>query len=298
MLYGGIEAGGTKFICAIGENGGVLKEKVEIPTKDPETTLSEVFHFFSKFQLKGIGIASFGPIDIKRDSDTYGYITNSPKVKWRNFPIVQTLEQKFSVPVGFDTDVNSAVLAENRLGAAKGLDSCIYITVGTGIGVGAIINKKLLKGISHPEMGHIFVRRHNADSFKGVCPYHGDCLEGLASGPAMEQRWGNPASELEETHEAWNLEAYYLAHAIAQYILILSPKRVIIGGGVGKQTKIFPLIYKELQFILNGYLPFSQVNDEMNNYIVSPELGSDAGSIGSLLLAENAVHQVMLGEAN
>lgn len=298
MLYGGIEAGGTKFICAIGESGGVLKERVEIPTKDPETTLSDVFQFFSKFQLKGIGIASFGPIDIKQDSDTYGYITNSPKLKWRNFPILQTIEQKLSVPAGFDTDVNSAVLAENRLGAAKGLDSCIYITVGTGIGVGAIINKKLLKGISHPEMGHIFVRRHPADSFKGVCPYHGDCLEGLASGPAMEQRWGIPASQLEETHEAWKLEAYYLAHAIAQYILILSPKRVIIGGGVGKQTKLFPLIYKELQFILNEYLPFSQVKDEMNTYIVSPELGCDAGSIGSLLLAENAVHQVMLGEAN
>lgn len=235
--------------------------------------------------MDAIGIGSFGPIDVNQDSPTYGYITSTPKTGWRNYPFVQALKDAFDVPVGFNTDVNAAALGEATFGVAKGLDSCLYITVGTGIGAGAIVQGKLLQGLSHPEMGHILVRRHPNDSYQGKCPYHHDCLEGLASGPAIEERWGAKGAELVERTEVWDLEGYYLAQSIMQYILILSPKKIILGGGVSHQEQVYTSIYKYLPELINGYVSLP----DLTSYIVRPGLGDDAGIVGALMLAHQAL---------
>lgn len=230
-------------------------------------------------------MGSFGPIDVNRESSTYGYITSTPKTNWRDFPFVQALKKDFPVPIGFNTDVNAAALAEVTYGAAKGLDSCLYITVGTGIGAGTVVQGKLLQGWSHPEMGHILVKRHPQDDYQGRCPYHSDCLESLTAGPAIEGRWNEKGINLVERMEVWDLEGYYLAQALMQYILILSPKRIILGGGVMNQKQIFPFIYEYLQDFMNNYVSLP----ELTEYIVSPSLGNDAGITGSLLLAHHAI---------
>lgn len=288
MLFGGIEAGGTKFVCAVGDETGNITERVQIPTTVPEETMVRVIDFFRKFNLAAIGVGSFGPIDVNSDSDTYGYIMTTPKLAWFNYPFVQILQDSFEVPIGFNTDVNAAALGEATLGAAEGLDSCLYITVGTGIGAGAIVQGHLLQGISHPEMGHILVRRHQNDHYPGKCPYHHDCLEGLASGPAIEERWGEKGSALAQRNEVWQLEGFYLAQALMQYILILSPKKIILGGGVMKQKQVFPYVYKYVRKLLNGYVSFPEISSKIDNYIVSPKLGDNAGILGSLLLARRA----------
>ncbi|MDF1508521.1 ROK family protein [Robertmurraya sp. DFI.2.37] len=286
-MLGAIEAGGTKFVCAVGNEKGMIAERIQIPTTRPIETLHEVSTFFRKFKVDAIGIGSFGPIDVNEKSPTYGYITSTPKTAWRNFPFVKTIKEAFSVPIGFNTDVNAAALGEAKLGAAIGLDSCLYITVGTGIGAGALVQGRLLQGLSHPEMGHTYVRRHPQDLFAGSCPYHKDCLEGLASGPSIERRWGQTGVTLSERSEVWELEGYYIAQALVQYILILSPKKIILGGGVMKQKHVFPFIYHHLTELLNGYVELP----ELTNYIVSPQLGDDAGITGALLLAYEALQQ-------
>ncbi|GIN41862.1 MULTISPECIES: ROK family protein [Heyndrickxia] len=284
-MLGAIEAGGTKFVCAVGDERGNIIDRLQIPTTVPEETMTEVIGFFKKHSLNAIGVGSFGPIDVNSESPNYGMITTTPKLPWRNYPIVQALKDAFSLPVGFNTDVNAAALGEATLGAAKGLDSCIYITVGTGIGAGAVVQGKLLQGLSHPEMGHILVRRHHNDKYHGKCPYHKDCLEGLAAGPAIEERWGKKGIDLVDQKEVWDLEGYYIAQALMQYILILSPKRIILGGGVMKQKQVFASIYKYLQELLNDYVTLP----ELKTYIVSPGLGDHAGITGALLLAHQAV---------
>ncbi|MFF2446708.1 ROK family protein [Neobacillus sp. NPDC058068] len=284
-MLGAIEAGGTKFVCAVGDNLGNITEKIQIPTTVPNETMQQVSEFFKRFEMKAIGIGSFGPIDIDRESKTYGTITSTPKTAWRNYPIVEAMSKAFHVPVGFNTDVNAAALGEVTFGAAKGLDSCLYITVGTGIGAGAVNQGKLLQGLSHPEMGHILVRRHPEDPYRGKCPYHHDCLEGLAAGPAIEERWGEKGINLVERQEVWDLEGYYIAQALMQYILILSPKKIILGGGVMNQKQVFASIYKHLEGLINGYVTLP----ELSSYIVNPGLGDRAGIIGSLLLAEQAL---------
>lgn len=284
-MLGAIEAGGTKFVCAVGDKPGRIKDSIKIPTTVPEETMAGVIEFFKQYDIESIGIGSFGPIDVNQESETYGYITSTPKLAWRNYPFVQALEESFGVPVGFNTDVNAAALGEAVLGAAKGLDSCLYITVGTGIGAGAVVNGKLLKGLSHPEMGHIIVRRHPEDTYKGTCPYHADCLEGLAAGPAIEERWGKKGVSLVKRNEVWDLEGYYIAQALMQYILILSPKKIILGGGVMNQTQVFTSIYKYLPELLKDYVALP----ELSSYIVSPGLGDRAGITGSLLLANQAL---------
>ena len=285
MLLGGIEAGGTKFVCVVGSSSGDIQERISIPTTTPEETMPKVFAFFDKYQLDAFGVGSFGPVDVNENSSTYGSITATPKLAWRNYPIVKELKQRYSIPVGFNTDVNAAALAEVTLGAAKGLDSCLYITIGTGIGAGAVVRGELLQGLSHPEMGHILVRRHKMDSYEGKCPYHKDCLEGLAAGPAIEERWGQKAIYLENQSDVWEMEGYYIAQAIMQYILILSPKRIILGGGVMKQKQLFAIIYKHVKQLLNQYIVFPELDENIHSYIVSPGLGDNAGAIGSLLLA-------------
>ncbi len=288
MLFGGIEAGGTKFVCAVGDESGDMTERIQISTTVPEETMAQVIDFFGEFDLAAIGVGSFGPIDVNLKSDTYGYITTTPKLAWFNYPFVKTLQDSFGVPVGFNTDVNAAALGEATFGAAEGLDSCLYITVGTGIGAGAIVQGQLLQGLSHPEMGHILVRRHPNDHYSGKCPYHRDCLEGLASGPAIEERWGKKGQALAKENEVWELEGYYLAQALAQYILILSPEKIILGGGVMKQKQVFHYVYKYVKELLNGYVSFPEISSKIDDYIVSPKLGDNAGITGALLLARSA----------
>jgi fructokinase len=281
MLYGAIEAGGTKFVCAVGNETGEIVERLTIPTMTPDETMPQVIDFFRQYELKAIGIGSFGPVDLNIQSPTYGSITTTPKLEWRNYPLRKVIKDAFSVPVGFQTDVNAAALGELHFGAAKGLDSCLYLTVGTGIGGGAVVNGKVVQGLSHPEMGHIYIRRHPNDPYEGKCPYHRDCLEGLAAGPAIEERWGKKGQELEGQKEVWEIEAYYLAQALAQYILILSPQKIILGGGVMKQTQLFPLIRQNVQDLLNGYVELP----DLESYIVPPGLGDNAGITGALVLA-------------
>lgn len=288
MIFGGIEAGGTKFVCAVGDEEGRMMKRIQIPTTVPEETMPKVIAFFKEFRLQAIGIGSFGPIDVNPDSATYGHITTTPKIAWRNYPLVQVLNDAFHVPVGFNTDVNAAALGELTFGAAQGLGSCLYITVGTGIGAGAIVQGNLLQGLSHPEMGHILVRRHPDDRYEGKCPYHRDCLEGLAAGPAIEERWGQKGIELKERQEVWELEGYYIGQALMQYILVLSPEKIILGGGVMKQKQVFHYVYKHLKTSLNDYVSFPELSERIDEYIVSPGLGDDAGITGSLLLGKQA----------
>ncbi|MGD7008653.1 ROK family protein [Metabacillus sp. 84] len=284
MLIGAIEAGGTKFVCGVGSREGEIIEHCSIPTSTPEETLEQVFAFFSKFTINALGVGTFGPADLNPASASYGNITTTPKVKWADFPLLSTLQKELNVPAAFDTDVNAAALGELTWGAARGLDSCMYMTVGTGIGVGAVVDGKVLHGMNHPEMGHILVRRHPSDSFQGLCPYHGDCLEGLAAGPAIEKRWGKKGTELADRLEVWELEADYIAQALVNYALIFGPKRMILGGGVMKQQQLFPLIREKFKIYMNGYLQNSFL-DDLETYIVPPALNDFAGLKGSIALA-------------
>ncbi|MBS4208269.1 ROK family protein [Bacillus sp. FJAT-50079] len=288
-MFGAIEAGGTKFVCAIGTADGKIIERIEIATKTPEETMPEVLAFFEKHSIEALGIGSFGPVDVDKSSSTYGNITSTPKQGWANYPFVKTMMDALHVPIEFNTDVNGAALGELLHGAGQGLESCLYITVGTGIGAGAVIQGKLLQGLSHPEMGHVLIRRHPEDSYKGSCPYHLDCLEGMAAGPAIEERWGEKGIKLADRNEVWELEAYYLAQALMQYILIVSPQRIIMGGGVMKQKQLFPLVRKQVQSLLNGYVAIPQITEQIDEYIVPPALGDDAGITGALMLAKRAL---------
>ncbi|MEK5389419.1 ROK family protein [Margalitia sp. FSL K6-0131] len=284
MHYGGIEAGGTKFVCAVGDENGNIIERIQFPTLTPEETIPKVLEFFQKHEIRALGVGSFGPIDINVKSNTYGYITSTPKTAWTNYPFLQALQKELNIPIGFNTDVNVAALGEVTLGAAKGMENCLYITVGTGIGAGAVVQGNLLQGFSHPEMGHILVRRHEEDSYTGKCPYHKDCLEGLAAGPAIEERWGKKGIELENNSKVWEMEAYYIAQALMQYILVLSPEKIILGGGVMKQQQVFPLIRENVASFINGYVELPPLEE----YIVPPSLGDNAGITGALILAKQS----------
>lgn len=275
---GGIEAGGSKFVCAAG-SGPDDAEFAEFPTTSPEETLRHVIDFFSATQpVAALGIGSFGPIDPNPLSPTFGYITSTPKAGWRNFDFAGTVRRALGVPIVFDTDVNAAALAESRWGAARGLRNFVYITVGTGMGGGALVDGRLLHGRLHPEMGHIRIPHDPVcDPFPGVCPYHGDCLEGLASGPAIEARWGQPGHLLADGHAAWDLEAGYLALGIVNWTCMLSPERLVLGGGVMQREELFPKIRVRVSGLLNGYLEPPEM--------VPPKLGTRAGVLGAIALA-------------
>ncbi len=292
-FFGGIEAGGTKIVCAVGTGPNDMRAEARFPTTTPEETITQIVTFFRKQQrnypLKSIGIASFGPINPNPKSAQYGYITNTPKPGWAYFNIVGAIEQAFGLPVGFDTDVNGAALGEHRFGAAQGIDTFVYLTVGTGLGGGAMVNGKLLHGMLHPEMGHMSVPHNwDADPYAGYCSYHGDCLEGLASGPALKDRWKVSGHELPAHHPAWELEAHYLAQGLMNIITILSPQRIIMGGGVMDQQQLFPMIQKHVQILLNGYIQTPEILDHIDEYIVPPALGGRAGVLGAIALAEMA----------
>jgi fructokinase len=293
-LFGGIEAGGTKFVCAVGSANGDIQDKIVIPTTTVTETMSQVIEYFKKAHknqpLSAIGIASFGPIELNRDSLHYGYITTAPKTGWNYFDFLGTMYNSFALPLGWDTDVNSAALGEYRFGTAKNLDTFIYITVGTGIGAGGMVSGKLMHGLTHPEMGHIFIPYDDKkDKFVGVCPFHGNCLEGLASGPAIKKRWKvDTALDLPPQHPAWDLEADYLAAAFANYILILSTQMIIVGGGVMKQKELLPKICTRVKTLLNGYIKHEKIIAKIDDYIVQPGLGEQSGICGALVLAETA----------
>jgi fructokinase len=233
-----------------------------------------------------LGIASFGPLDPRPNSASFGYITSTPKLDWSYTDLAGTLSRALGLPVAFDTDVNGAALAEQRWGAARGLETFLYVTVGTGVGGGAMVHGRLLHGLLHPEMGHIRIPHDwQADPFPGLCPYHGDCLEGLASGPALAARWGMPADTLPVDHPAWSLEARYLALGLVTFICILMPQRIIIGGGVLHQEHVFPRVRYEVQQLLNNYIRVSELHAQLDAYIVPPALGDQAGALGALALA-------------
>ena len=286
--YGSLEAGGTKMVCAIGDEQGNILERISIPTLEPEKTMPAIIDFFKNKNISALGIGCFGPVDLDRKSATYGYITTTPKLPWKNYDIVGVCEKELGVPVGFDTDVNASALGEATWGCTKDLSNSIYITVGTGIGVGVIIDRKPYHGMLHPEGGHIFLARHPQDPMeKGVCPYHELCLEGLASGPAIAARWGKPGAELADRKEVWELEAYYLAQAICSYIMILSPERIIVGGGVSHQEQMMPMIRKEVDRQMGGYIQAKGMKD-LDHYIVLPSLNDNQGIMGGLKLAMDA----------
>jgi fructokinase len=292
-FFGGIEAGGTKFVCAVGASPDEIQDEITFPTTNPQETLEKTIEFFRKFQqeqpLAAVGIGSFGPLDPVISSPTFGYITSTPKSQWINTDIAGTIRRALGVPVGFDTDVNAAALGEYMWGVARGLDSFVYLTVGTGIGGGGIYNGKLMHGMLHPEMGHIRIPHDlKQDPFEGICPYHIDCLEGLASGPAIERRWKRSADLLPEDHEAWEFESHYLAMGLANYIFILSPQRIIMGGGVMKKRFLFPMIREKVKQILNNYIRAGEITEDIESYIVPPELGDEAGVMGAIALARKA----------
>jgi|HigsolmetaGSP12D_1036236.scaffolds.fasta_scaffold00504_11 fructokinase len=286
---GGIEAGGTKFVCGVGNERGEIEEKISFPTQDPETTLDRAIGYFRDKRVEAVGIGSFGPVDLDPSSPYYGYITTTPKPGWSQIDFLGTMKRALNVPCGWDTDVNAAAWGELRWGAARGLDSCVYYTIGTGVGMGAVVGGRRVHGLVHPESGHIPVRRHAEDAFAGVCPYHGDCLEGMASGPAVAKRWNRAGADLPADHPAWALEAYYIGQAVIATILMLSPHKIILGGGVMKQRQLFPAIREEVRKGLNGYVNSVRVAEEIDDYIVPPGLGDNAGLCGALALALEAL---------
>ena len=284
MKLGAIEAGGTKFVVCIGDEMGNVIDRHSFPTETPEKTMENVFKYFDGKDIEALGVGSFGPIDPDPESPTYGYITTTPKPGWTNYNIMGALKERYDIPMGFDTDVNGAALGEATFGAAKGLDSALYLTIGTGIG------GQLVHGLLHPEMGHMKMIVRSDDQYEGTCPYHGTCFEGLAAGPAIERRWGKKGNELPEDHPAWDLEAYYIGQACANYILTLSPKKIILGGGVMHQKQLFPMIHRYTQEFLNGYIQKEEVTtDKIKDYIVYPGLGDNAGVVGALALAKAAL---------
>lgn len=286
MLFGALEAGGTKMVCAIGSEEGEILERASIPTRTPDETMPKLAEFFTGKGIAALGIGCFGPIDLNRTSETYGYITTTPKLPWKNYDICGYFRERLHVPVGFDTDVNGSMLGEAAWGCARGLDSAVYITVGTGIGVGIMADGKLLHGMLHPEGGHILMPVRSDDTYEGKCPYHKTCLEGLASGPAIEARWGAPARELADQPEVWDLEAYYLAHALVTYIMVLSPQKIILGGGVMHQTQLMDRIRGYVKDMMAGYLVTRELED-LKSYIVLPSLNDNQGILGALKLGMN-----------
>lgn len=289
-LFGGIEGGGTKFVCAVGSGPNEIIEEARFPTTTPDETTGKAIHFFKKYldgpqKITALGVATFGPIDPGKSSPTYGHILPTPKAGWSNYDIVSALKKELELPIHFDTDVNGAALAEAKWGAGKGCDTVLYITIGTGIGGGLYINSSLSHGLLHPEMGHIRIPHDlSKDPFKGSCPFHTDCFEGLAAGPSIEKRWGQKAETLPKDHPAWDIETDHIANALANYILTISPQKIIVGGGVAQQEHILPMVHSKVLKVLNGYVQSEQITKNISSYIVLPELGNMAGVLGALAL--------------
>lgn len=290
QLYGGIEAGGTKFICVVASDPGRVVEEIRFPTTTPEETLQNSIKFFQPFvesgQIHSIGIGCFGPLDLDPASPTYGHILSTPKPHWSNADVLGTLRRALNVKLTLDMDVNVAGLGEHIWGASRGLDPSLYLTIGTGIGGGYIKDGKPLIGMLNLEMGHLRIPHdRELDPFNGSCPFHGDCFEGLASGPAIEKRLGVTGAVVPEEDAFWDIEVEYIASALMNYILTLSPKKIILGGGVMQREFLFPKIRQRVQALLNGYVVHRNLLETIDQYIVPPALGNRSGSMGAVALA-------------
>jgi fructokinase len=290
-LYGGIEAGGTKFVCMVSAGPDQVVEEKRFPTTCPDETIRRAISFFTPYarrrELAAVGIASFGPLDLNPVSPTYGYITTTPKPDWNHVDLHGSVAQALDLPVAFDTDVNAAAFGEHYwIAANNALDPFVYITVGTGIGMGVLANGLPVHGLVHTEAGH-FVIPHDRlkDPFPGICPYHGDCLEGLASGPAMNSRWGQNAEDLPDSHPAWELEAEYIATALINLTYAYSPQRIVLGGGVSQHAGLHVAVRHKVQRGLNGYIQSPMILKSIDEYIVPPSLGNRSGVLGAIALA-------------
>ncbi len=290
-MYGAIEAGGTKFVCAAVNEDLKVVNKVTIDTIDPDYTITKTIEFFKENPVKSIGIGAFGPIEINPESENYGTILNTPKLKWRNYNIYKGLKENFDVPIKIDTDVNAAALGELKMGHGVGKHSVLYITIGTGVGAGFVIDGKTLHGLTHPEMGHILIRQLPEDDFAGNCPTHGNCLEGLVAGPSVQARYGVKGHELPHDHEIWDFLADYIGQALMTFNLILSPEVILIGGGVSQQEQLFPKIRQAFKKHMNGYMQHEVLDGDLVDYIKYPKNGQLAGLYGSLFLAIQALEE-------
>ena len=296
-VFGGIEGGGTKFVCALGTGPDDIVERVRIPTTSPRETLSRVVDFFARergdIALRALGIASFGPLDLRRDSPSFGRVTRTPKSEWDGADLLVTLQHALSLPTAIDTDVNGAALGEWHWGAGRNDHNgvLVYVTVGTGVGGGAVIEGRTLRGnVVHPEMGHVLMPAFDDDTFPGICPFHGRCLEGLASGPAIEARTGTVPESLPHDHPTWDLAAKYIACGLHSMVSILAPTRIVLGGGVGSAPRMIERVRTALRQLdghyTDGLLGSARAAE---NYLVASELGTDAGILGAFVLARQAL---------
>lgn len=295
-MYGAIEAGGTKWVCAVGRDPDTIMSRARIATETPQVTLGGALEFFREATethgpIDAIGIASFGPVELRRHHPHYGFITTTPKPGWSQTEVAGAFASAFGVPIGFDTDVNGAALGEGRWGAARGLQTYVYVTVGTGIGGGSVVGGAVAPGMVHAEMGHLSVKRLDGDDFPGVCPFHGDCFEGMAAGPAVEARWGQKAETLsaEDRERAVTIEAHYLGAGFRNIVYALAPERIVFGGGISAMPGIIDATRRSLVTALGGYPGLPE--HESPEFIVRPGLGDNAGIAGAFVLAELAINQ-------
>lgn len=285
-LYGSLEAGGTKFVCAVGNTDFDIVDKVQFPTTTPEETITKTIAYFKSFgdDLAAIAIGSFGPIDMDKSSATYGYITTTPKPYWANCDIVGPISKELGLPIYFTTDVNSSAFGEKLL--RPGVDSLVYYTIGTGIGAGAIQQDQFIGGLGHTEAGHTYVMPHSSDvdsGFLGVCPLHKGCLEGMAAGPSLEARSGTRGELIPIDSDIWDVQAYYIAQAALQATMLYRPEVIVFGGGVMAQEHMVKRVHEKFTDLLNGYLPVP----DLNHYIVTPVVADNASAtIGNFALAK------------
>ena len=290
MRLGALEAGGTKMVLAVGDEKGNIFEETQFPTKTPEETMPLMIEWFKERNIEALGIGCFGPVDVNPASKTYGYILDTPKLPWVRYNILGAFKEALNVPIKIDTDVNGSCLGEMHFGAAKGLSSVLYLTIGTGVGAGISIDGQMVHGMLHPEAGHMLIGRHPSDKGECVCPYHDSCFEGLAAGPSIEKRWGKKAKDLTDNDEVWELESYYIAAGLVNLCLSVSPERIILGGGVMHQEKLFPLIRKKFTELMGGYIRTPQLSD-MDSYIVPNSLNDEQGVLGAIWLASKALEE-------
>lgn len=288
IRFGAIESGGTKMVLGVFDKALKVIHRSLIPTTVPEETVPQMVSFFKEHKVDALGIAAFGPINLRATSRTYGMILNTPKLAWQRFALLKSFEEQLGIPCAVDTDVNAAALAEAAIGAARGLNNCMYFTIGTGIGGGVYSEGQPVHGLMHPEWGHVLLARHEEDPLlHGVCPYHANCAEGFASGPSMQTRWNMPARELPPDHRGWDIEAYYLGQLCSNALMAVSPEMIILGGGVMHQEGLLPKVREQALGFINGYIDSEQL-PPMEQYIVLPELWPDSGLIGAALLAKQA----------
>ncbi len=293
QLFGGMEGGGTKFVCAVGTGPDDIRDEIRYPTTTPDETLHRAVDFFKKHNVAAIGLAPFGPLDLNPNSPTYGSITATPKPGWSNTDIIGPFRRAFDIPLAFDLDVNAAAFGEcTWVPANRELDSLVYYTIGTGIGAGVIAGGKIVHGLTHPEAGHMRIPHDRTkDPFAGNCPFHGDCFEGLATGPALAARWGQPGDSLPDDHPAWDLEAGYIAAALVNTILLLSPQRIVLGGGVMQRTHLVPLVRAKVKEMLNGYVASPVFSGSLDEFIVPPALGNKSGILGAMAMARSKMEE-------